>query len=1234
MKNGGGLIKRKFIRRAAGFTIVELLVTLGIFSIVAGLIYAIFIAGRGAVTKYEQLAGIAQEARGGLEQMEMELRMAGAIRGGLGVNPCNVDWPLPPATPMGKIIFIEATPTAVEFEGDVNMDGALDRIRYDYDTGTDILNRSAMTVSSRDDGLPGGVACTSSIAGRAGVQVVPVAFSINELAFRFFNSNGEELPGGPFTVLAGNHDATQHLAKIKVAVSARAIDQQGSQQFRKASMEILINNLGTTVGTEKEPPATPTGFQAIDARVCGQIIISWNPVTTHDLNGYRLYYRRSVDPEWLTVDISAQRTTWQLGGLQTDGTTIYELRLAAFDIFGNMSTTTATASVGPLNDDIDPDVPSNVTATPDDQAATITVAWTGVDRDVNGNMQDVFGQPYVVNYNLFFSAPPDVSGSVYVPGATSYIHGPVDRCVEYTYQVDAVDTCLNTSARSSAVKAKVQSLEPPPVPGEISAGGGGYIVANKTYRIYMGGTNASATAFADTKMLYNFSNQATVNCEASGPDSYNAQEPSPVAWSPSPADADSGGSFSGHWDGATKSYYCFAGYTVDGCGLKSEIKRYANAVSACKDERGDLAGSGGLGDATHTCLGSITARVCDADSVGTKECGTGGNYCKGITLFWPRTPHAQCPAYPCDVDANGYAVNCIAMATDYFPDEGIGGYILSRGTNLAAYNDLSPDPVTGPLTPFYYADSNKWETECSNQGLKDRCQFRYKIRPVDCVHNGGTEVEANPLGAYFKPGRLTIEDDASYPVKLIGKNLNIVEFTIKNTAAADMLLTRGNFDWNGENWGVPPGSKAGYISRIDINTSGTWATIWQASVPDPKKPENSLIDVTDTNILASGAIGVSDEITRVKLRVYFVDSSSRPLTLTSSNLTVNPELYLILYYKNKSGTKDIGSLESECKPENTFTVKVPGSPRIANTYQTAPSAHSVTSATAPPSGFRADQFLIESTSNVTVSASIQPYQAQTGYVPVAECGAKLYYYVADPTVTAAPTPIDGTGAENVNAPTNYTGVNMCNTALTSCSTSSCTYRTTVPVQPGNRVFFYIIATDDKGNFGIGPYQPPEATSFVGYTYDTKNRYYYLWLTPYYDSSQFMVDGITPNPNWNRIAISQLWLTAVSGCSSGSAVDTRSAGSSASFTLTQYDAGGAVSFMESLGPLTSASGCPGCWPCESGTGATSFSTNQFDPAYRITISSTATKSDFTTKTCTWSNGGSGTTFSSGGDTTCK
>jgi prepilin-type N-terminal cleavage/methylation domain-containing protein len=1213
----------KKIWKRAGFTLIELLITMAIFAVVAGFIYAIFMSGRRAVSKYEQLAGLAQEARGGLEQMEMELRMAGVVRKGLNPLPCKL------GETLKRTVFLEATPTTLEFEGDLDVDGRLERVRYEYNAATRILYRRELQDISGRDATPSGITCDAGLADKAEAPLVPVAFSIDSLEFKYYKADGTELTGGPFTIAAGNNDNTKDLAKIKVNISAKGIDQTGTANYRKASMEIIINNLGVTTGTSKEPPAQVTGFTAYDAHLCGSIKMRWNPVNNADLNGYRIYYKESALSEWTTVDVSKSHANqWQLFGLKTDGVTQYNLMIAAFDVYGNVGQTSDVVTVNALNDDRDPQTPSNVTLAPDNNAGSVTIGWTGTDTDIDGSTTDlVSGAPYKINYNIYYSTPtpPNLSGTFNIPeGTMNYIHTNVNRCVDYTYQIESIDKCERKSARSAAKTARVQSTEDPPVPADITPGGGGYIVANKTYRIYEGGTNATTPAFADTKLLYTFSTKSTVDCSVSGPTRYNDAEPSPITWAQSPANAGSGGSFTGHWDGATKSYYCFGGYTVDACGRQSDIKRVAYAVSACKDEKSPLNGSGGIA-APNMCLSAITARVCDADSIGTKECGTGGNYCKGITLFWYRTAYAQCNAYPCDVDANGYAVNCRSMATDYFPDEGIGGYILSRGTNLDPYNDLSPDPVTGPLTPFYFADSNKWESACSNQGLKDRCQFRYQIRPVDCVKNNGQPAEANPLGTYFRPGRFLPEDSTSYPTRLLGRNLNIVEFNFQNTAAADMLLTRANFDWNGANW-----SKTGYVARVDISTTpGTWTTIWQASGSDPKKPQNSLIELTDTNIAASGAIGVSDVITHAAMRVYFVDSNSKGLTLTSNNLGANPELYVILYYKNKSSTKDINSLESECKPENASTIKVPGSPWIDNTRQENPSLTSVTSYPAPGSGLRADSYLIDNTNDIPIKADIHPYRG-TSYVPVAQCGVKLFYTAQEPTVTVAPTPVDGTGAENDLAPTNYTQVSMCNTAgAVACTSDSCTYRssTSIPAQPGKRVFYYIIATDDKGNFGIGPDQPPEATGFVGYTYDTKYKYYYLWLSPVYNAT-------AGDPDINKIYISQMWLTGVNNCTGTGPTDTKSAGSSVVYTLTQYDATGGISFTETFRGYTSASGCSGCFPCESGPGATGYSTHIFDPTKKITITGTGTKSDFTQKTCTWSNNGSGTVFSSGGDTTCK
>jgi hypothetical protein len=696
-----------------------------------------------------------------------------------------------------------------------------------------------------------------------------------------------------------------------------------------------------------------------------------------------------------------------------------------------------------------------------------------------------------------------------------------------------------------------------------------------------------------------------------------------MVWSPSPATAGAGGSFAGHWNDAIDAYYCISAYTEDLCQRKSDLLFRYEVRGACNDAGPPLDGSGGLGD----CVGDISVRACDADSTGVEPCKTDPfTYCDGVTLFWPKKyNNTGCTAYPGESDGD-----FLDMETDFFPDIGVGGYILSRATDTSAYNDLAPDPVTGPDTPYFFADANKYESACSNQGIRDGCINRYKVRPIDCSFTSGTPLEAlKPVGvgtvAYFKPGRFAYDVSSSYPTRVIGRSLNIVQFFVKNTAAANMTLTRAVFTWDDENWG----GKTGYLKQVDMNTGGSWATIWSGT-PVAKGVE---LDVTDTLVQASSAFGITPEdIKRAGFRLVFVDSAGKPLRMTSNNLGVNPRITSILYYRNESSSTTFSALQTECKPRGGFNFVVPGGPYIDGVQ--GPTTAAMLNSPAPPAGqMRSDSYLVESTSGVTVTASIHPFLSGSTYVAVPEYGARVYYAVTDFNTVSPPLPADESG-ENVTAPTNYTGVNMRNTAQTSCTSATCTYQATIPAQPGERVWYYIIATDVASNFGIAPVQ---GDTFSSYTYDTKRHYYYLWVSGDYDSNPFLVDGITPNPSYQKIIFYNFWATGLSGCSGTSPVDTTSAGSNSTFRVTEYDASNNIIKTETSGPFVTASGagCSGCYPCETGL-PYNFSTTAgaFGTANKVELTVTETKPDFTTRVCTWTKPPGGTSFTSATPVECK
>jgi prepilin-type N-terminal cleavage/methylation domain-containing protein len=1235
--------------RIRGMTLIELMVVLAIFTIVMTIIYSMFITGRRTQRAQEEVAMVVGEAKAAVELLERELRMVGVYKKDVANKPCDLDESL------NKVVLLAANTTALEFEGDLQLDGTLERVRYWWEPTTKILYRKAMSISSRDDSQSGGLSCSSSISIKSETlaPTQPVAFFVNSLSIEYYRSDGTKVASPNFTPT--NNDDTIDITRVIVRIQTRGkmpLTAAGEPPLREFTLDMTIPNLGTKGGAEITPPDAPTDFVAWDPGVCGRIEMTWSPSGSTDLEGYRLYYMRTDAPAWSTVDIPKTYTAWQLTGLQNGAS--YKLMLAAYDYYGNLSNTTDVLTVGPLQDATEPTVPTGLAAAVNSIANSITLSWDdvpdiGKDKDGNTKTTDVFGQPYKVRYNLWYeSADLGISNQVLSGNmnAASYVHINAQKCAYYTYRVQSLDACWNVSANSSDVQARVETTKDPGPPGAINPGRGGFTGAGKgkqTYRIYITGSNANATdapAFKTTVVVYN---QGQTDCSFhSGDPKGNELEPSPMVWSTSPEEAGAGGSFSGHWDEATKDYYCFSAYTVDKCGRDSEFLNASYKISgACKDEPAFSNGTG-----LEDCIVDATARVCAVLGNGVSDYGAADGFA-GITLWWNRKGHDSCEAYPCDADGT----NCIEnMATDFYPDQGIGGYIIKRSLSSAPKDFPPPEDHefrTGPLTPYHYQDTKAVaNTVCSYDGLTERCQYHYALVPVDCELNPATNEEPHytellkaPDGtfpAYFSPGRFDLETDTdTYPIRIEGKKRDKVSFWIRNTAAASMSITRMQISWNEENWNLTEDSEGhrAYLRKIEIYNGSSTITFWQAGSPSDIKPSGSIFNGTDVAFINSTVLGVSPEfISRGVVRLHFTDPQGRPLDMTSSNLGANAEIYMSIYYVNHSSTY-AGS--NECIPYGPFTVKVPSGPTIRDVKQTHNPGFDFavdTATTTPPEGnFRGDSLLLEAYQDVLVEATIKPFKKDA---PVPECGVRLWYYLTDLYNTTAPVPTDDTGAENVQSPTNYTGsIDLCNTdSGEACAESSCIYNGVIevlpadgsPHKPGKRMFYYLVATDEKGNFGLAPEQPPEEDApYSTFSYDTKNRYYYLRA------------GDITNTASDEIVINYLWTTAAQDCTDSSPEDRRSDGTTSAVLVEGTDPSGNPVSDNNLKTTTApyGGGCRDCWPCESGYSDALSTSKQFDLNKEITITITHSKEGFTTRSCTWTNGGSGTNFSSA-DTECR
>ena len=152
-----------------GFTLVELIVVIGIFSVVMAAIYSVFVRSNRVYISQEEVVAAQQEARSALEILGREIRMAGLIAadnkpGGLDLitgaaYAANPDSAIEIAT-----VDAGNRTTTLAFKSDLDDDGNTDAVRYVYyhsDHATasrqNTLYRETLTWSGGAWANPGGV---------------------------------------------------------------------------------------------------------------------------------------------------------------------------------------------------------------------------------------------------------------------------------------------------------------------------------------------------------------------------------------------------------------------------------------------------------------------------------------------------------------------------------------------------------------------------------------------------------------------------------------------------------------------------------------------------------------------------------------------------------------------------------------------------------------------------------------------------------------------------------------------------------------------------------------------------------------------------------------------------------------------------------------------------------------------------------------------------------------------
>jgi prepilin-type N-terminal cleavage/methylation domain-containing protein len=200
------------MKKDNGFTLVELIVALFIGSLVLVAIYSFVNMAQHSSSGIERRVSAQQDARGALELMSMEIRMA-------SYNPLSLQGPWSAncsGTLLGQICrgFQEATANAITVEMDINGNGVVDGtnanpneiIRYVYDPTNKYITRSTNCTGGNQPflGATNANASTKTVSVENNAAGIPV--------FRYYNGSGADISA---TVATGSTDPILGIPAIR-----------------------------------------------------------------------------------------------------------------------------------------------------------------------------------------------------------------------------------------------------------------------------------------------------------------------------------------------------------------------------------------------------------------------------------------------------------------------------------------------------------------------------------------------------------------------------------------------------------------------------------------------------------------------------------------------------------------------------------------------------------------------------------------------------------------------------------------------------------------------------------------------------------------------------------------------------------------------------------------------------------------------------------------------------------
>jgi len=1013
-------VQRKSLER--GFTLVELMVSLVIATILIVGIYQLYRSTQNTYLAQDQLAELQQNARIGIEEMIREMRLAGYQAN------CTTTQADSTTSSNPQHVFFE-------FDADTDLNGTPERIKYWYDSNAKQINRASHSPApvSTSCGIPYAFA-TNEMQVVAGTPQSPV----DSLTFTFYDTNN-----GTLAVPVASPKDIRRVAITLAVAATKAEEGTGAKRTVTITSDVKLRNQGLKGGGGCSLPSAPSGLVASDPKICGRAKLTWTAnASSESVNNYRVYWRPAGTSIWTNTADLGIVTSYILSGLANNSS--YDFALAAQNscAVGPLSSTSTTA----LNDNIAPLVPTGADATASTSGPLqVNLAWTATKtQDGSGNLYDATSANYdVASYKVYRTTYGSSFGStplatVNVPATTYIDNAGLIKCTIYDYKVTAVDQCGNESAIASSSA----------VYGDANLSGG--ITDSPTNNV----TNtrpSDAIAPAAPTAFTAVAGGAAAGVTGCPNGTTNQCYHVDLSWI-TPNDPNFAGTqirYNSSSSACTAANYPSS--STSGTLLADQPSQPNTSVS-----RGDNV----YANNTYYCFTAFSKDSCPNYSAGTQSTAQ-AKTCGDSPVGPPPAIDTNSLKLDSQCDATGENRGTANLTWTYahsqvdIPD--LVGFNVYRTPSNNAFNKskvvgtdtyylINPSPVFFPsaFIPVYRDNDS---TNPLNPGVT----YKYIVTVVDCIGNESAPSQVLTV----QPGK--VDKDTTVNVTLSGtksKQYNIVNFAFKNTSASTMTI-RANTDTAVVTWTKTTARFTNFV--LDGVTLWQDPTIIPPSQPTTCTASSCSTTVTFTTGYTFAALTSGKTVT---LNFRNTDGTTS-VDMRGQTITIQP------YYRNDTAYASNSAIPA-CFNNPAITISTALGATVSSTTQNPPTDANGAAVPAKKNGDSGvpPGYSVDATKVVTITSQATPQQGTS------ISSVKIYYFADSAFLSAAPDP----------ASVIYSSVTMgCVSGLPpNCNANQWTGP--IPATPGKRIWFYVEAVDNKGNFSDDPSNATTSV-FTAFTYD-------------------------------------------------------------------------------------------------------------------------------------------------------